>query len=232
MRPATGSEAEERWPRAVLFDLDGTLADSFPAIHHALASALTAEGLPPRPLEWVRRKVGRGAAALVADAVGDGGDGACVERVRQRYLETYERIPLAATPPLPGAAEALACAWAGTNGRVGVLSNKLASWSARWLEHWGLGRFVAVVSGPDVTGALKPDPAAVTPVLARLGVDAHGALLVGDMAVDAAAGAGVGLRVVLVGAGGEGAEVPSAVARLRDLSELPSWLVHNGRGWR
>lgn len=230
MRPSA-SELEERWPRAVLFDLDGTLADSFPIIQQALAAALSGEGLPPRSLAWVRQHVGRGAEALIRDAVGERADGACVERVRRRYMEAYNHIPLAETPPAPGAAEALAFVWARTEGGVAVVSNKVASWSSRWLAHWGLAGFVAVVSGPDVSGALKPDPAAVTGVLAALGVDAASALLVGDMGVDAATGAAAGSPVVLVGEG-KGADPPGVVGRLESLHDLPLWLVHNGRGWR
>ncbi len=225
--------AGNRWPQAVLFDLDGTLADSFPAIEQALAVALASEGLPPRPLAWVRRHVGRGAAALVQAAVGGVMDEERLEQLRQRYLAAYAAIGAGAAPPMEGARDALEFAAAGTGGRVAVVSNKLASASRIWLAHWDLERFIAVVSGPDVCGALKPDAAAVDGVLDALGVAASEALLVGDMDVDAATGTAVGMPVVLVGASVPAPPQPGSVlATLESVAHLPSWLVHNGVGWR
>lgn len=230
-RPRDAERAAGQWPLAVLFDLDGTLAASFGAITQALAAALEAEGLRPRPLAWVRRHVGRGAAALIRDAV-PGANDECVERIRRRYLEIYAALPLEAAPPFAGAREVLEFAWRGTGGRVAVVSNKMAALSRQWLTHWGLDGFVRVVSGPDAVGALKPDPAAVLPVLAALGVAAADSLLVGDMAVDAATGAAAGLSVILVGASSAGEGDAAVRGRLRSVRELPRWLVHNGRGWQ
>lgn len=223
-----------RRPAAVLFDLDGTLADSFEGIERALNAALREMRLPVRSFEWVRAHVGRGVSELVRDAVGPQAGTAITRKVERRCLEIYARIYPDETRPLPGAADVLAFCARGAGGKVAIVSNKLSSLSLAWVERWGLSRHVALVTGPDTFGARKPAPQAILPVLARLGVAPADALLVGDMEVDAAAGAAVGMPVVGVRQDGTS---PAALRRagmlavLFDLRDLPAWLVGNGPGW-
>lgn len=222
------------WPGAVLFDLDGTLADSFTGIHSALARALVELGLPPRELEWVKRHVGRGARPLLEDALG-GHDCTLLEPLAARFGEIYRATYLELTPPRPGAAQLLALAHANTGGRVAVLSNKLAPLCQHWLAHEGLGEWVGLVAGPDTFGASKPDPAAVQPVLEYLGVSAEAALLVGDMPIDALTAQQAGMEAVLVVGGAAGEEElrqTGALAVLPGLPEVAAWLLEHGRGWR
>ena len=221
-------------PAALLFDLDGTLADSFAAIAHALNLALREARLREHDLAWVRRHVGRGAVELVRDAVGGESD-ALRQRVGSRFREAYEAIFLDETPPLPGTAEALALVAARTGGKVAVISNKYEALSRALLEHWNVAQFVAAVIGPDTFGVRKPDPATVLPVLHGFGVAPGDALLIGDMEVDAATGRAVGVPVL--GVRGE-ATTPEAllgagaVDVIGSVRELPAWLAAHGRGWR
>ncbi len=222
-------------PAALLFDLDGTLADSFAAIAHALNDALREARVSERDLAWVRRHVGRGAVELVRDAVGPDGDDAVRRRVGLRFRAAYEAIFLTETPPLPGASEVLAFAATRTGGKVAVISNKYEALSRGLLEHWGVARSVAVVIGPDTYGVRKPDPATVLPVLRAFAVAPGDALLVGDMEVDAATGKAAGVPVV--GVSGE-ATTPEALRAagmvdvIDSVRDLPAWLAANGRGWR
>jgi phosphoglycolate phosphatase len=231
----SGAATPTRIPAAVLFDLDGTLADSFAGIRLALNSALAEEGIPERNLGWVRIHVGRGALELVRDAVGERAEDGFLAAMTARYLELYRATYLDHTPPLPGAAEALEFAAAGTAGRVAVVSNKDEELSRLWLRHAGFERYVRVVVGPDTYGVRKPDPGALLPVLRGFGVAPAAALVVGDMVVDVAAGAGVGTPVVGVSAEPAAAEAlraAGATAVLGSVGELPAWLVRHGRGWR
>lgn len=223
-----------RRPAAVLFDLDGTLADSFEGIARALNAALREMRLPVRSLAWVRAHVGRGVSALVRDAVGPEAPQALEREVERRCLDVYARIYPDETRPLPGAAGVLEFCAEGTGGKVAIVSNKLSHLSAMWMARWGLSRHVALLAGPDTFGARKPDPRATLPVLAHLGVAPPDALLVGDMEVDAAAGAAVGMPVIGVRQDGTS---PAALRRagmlavLFDLRDLPAWLAGNGAGW-
>ena len=221
------------WPRAVVFELDGTLADSFAAIDAALNLALAECDRPARDLEWTRAHVGRGAVELVRDAVAPAGEEA-MRAVGAAFARHYEAIYREQTPPLPGAAEVLALVAERTGGKVGVVSNKYARLCRGWLDHWDLARFVASVAGPDTTGVRKPDPAALSPVLAALGVAPGEALLVGDMEVDAATGRNAGVAVVLLAGGASAPEAlaaAGALAVLAGLRDLPAWLAAHGRGW-
>ena len=222
-------------PSAVLFDLDGTLADSFAGIRLALNAALAERGVPERDLEWVRRHVGRGALELVRDAAGARVGEAPLVALTARYLALYRATFLERTPAYPDAAAVLAFTAAGTGGRVAVVSNKDEELSRLWLRHTGLERHVAAVVGPDTYGVRKPDPGVLGPVLRGFGVAAGDALLVGDMAVDVAAGAAIGMPVVGVTADPAAAaalRAAGAAAVLDRLGELPGWLVEHGSGWR
>ncbi len=222
------------WPRAVIFDLDGTLADSFTAIGAALNRALVDCGLPERPLAWTRSHVGRGAVELVKGAVGPA-DETLLHAVGSSFAAHYEAIYLEQTPPIAGAGEVLEHVHRGTGGRVAVVSNKYAALCRAWLEHWDLARFVAAVAGPETYGARKPDPAAILPVVAGLGVAPAEVLLVGDMDIDVESGRNVGIPVVAVMGGAsspEALERAGALAVLDELRGLPPWLAANGRGWR
>jgi len=223
-----------RWPAAVLFDLDGTLADSFAAISRALNLALRECGLPGRTSGWTRRHVGHGAAELVRAAVAPAEESS-LRAVGSRFAVHYEAIYLDETRPVAGAAAVLEHVARGTGGRVGVVSNKYAALCRGWLEHWRLARFVATVAGPEESGARKPDPRAIEPALAALAVAPDEALLVGDMDVDVETGRNAGVPVVAVRGGASPSRVlerAAPLAVLDTLRELPGWLARNGKGWR
>jgi phosphoglycolate phosphatase len=222
-------------PAAVLFDLDGTLADSFEGIRYALNAALREEGLPEHDLAWVRAHVGRGAAALVHDAVGDGAGEAVAHRVGARFAQHYRATYLDLTPALPDAGAVLAFVWERTGGKVAVVSNKNEDLTRAWLRHVGLARYVAAVVGPETYGVRKPDPAAVLPVLRAFDIEPSDALLVGDMEVDVATARAVGSPIVAVHADPRAREAllaAGAAAALPAVGGLPAWLEENGSGWR
>lgn len=223
-----------RRPAAILFDMDGTLADSFEGIERALNTSLREVGLPTRDAAWVRRHVGRGMRELVNDAVGPAGTPQILREVGRRCLATYRHIFPEQTAPLPGAGDVLAWCAAGTGGRVAVVSNKLSDLSREWLQRFDLDRHVALVVGPDTFGVRKPDPGAVLPVVSGFGVRPGDALLVGDMEVDAATGRAAGMPVVGVRQDGTrpgSLRAAGMLAVLFDLRDLPAWLAGNGRGW-
>ncbi len=221
-------------PAALLFDLDGTLADSFAGIRHALNAALREAGLPEFDLAWVRTHVGRGAPALVRDAVGAGAEEALVRSVGERFGAHYRASFLDLTPALPGAGEVLAHVASRTGGKVAVISNKYEELSRAWLRHAGLAEHVAAVVGPDTYGVRKPDPGAVMPVLRGFGVSPADALVVGDMDVDAATARAIGAPMVGVQAEEAAARAllaAGAATVLPALGDLPAWLARNGSGW-
>lgn len=225
---------EKLRPAALIFDMDGTLADSFAAITASLNYALTTLGLPPKELAWVKYHVGHGAAQLVRDALGANASDETVHQVGRVFGEHYRATFLEATPPMPGAAEVLAFVWEKTGGKVAVASNKYAYLSQKWLEHWGLSRWVEAVIGPDTTGTRKPDGAFLKAALHALQVAPEDALYVGDMEVDVEAGRAAEVPVVgFAGPSRSPNELWAAGAFfvIEDLRMLPSLLREEGWGW-
>lgn len=221
-----------RWPAAVLFDLDGTLADSFAAIAAALDFVLVGRGFPGRGESWARRHVGRGAAALVHDAVGEAAGRDLERAIEREFFERYRDTFVPATPPMQDALPVVRWAHSLTGGRVGVVSNKAASLSRRWIEHHGFAPWIALVSGPDTSGVRKPGRGAIEPALGELGCSGAGALLVGDMTVDVETGKAVDMPVVAVhGQTSTCAELveAGAAAVLDNLGELPGWVESERR---
>jgi len=204
----------------VVFDLDGTLVDAFPGLTTAANAARAAVGEPPLAPEAVRRMVGGGVERLVALAVG-------AERVAQAlpvFRETYARVCAEQTDALPDARPTLeALSVAGL--KAAVASNKPVEFTERILATLGLRRYLAAVAGPETAGALKPEPAMLRRCLVALGIEAAGALYVGDMPMDVIAGERAAVRVVLVGGGAAPvrelrATGATVLARLYDLVSM------------
>jgi len=183
-------------PRAVVFDLDGTLLDSYAAIHEALSLVLEAFGRPPVTVDETRRMVGHGLESLVARAVGAGNLASGVKIFRERY----EKIGPASSTLLPGADD-LTRRLREAGIPIAIASNKPARFSREILEALGiLGRF-AFVGGPDDGFPPKPAPHMVFMALATMGARGPGSVYVGDMPVDVATARAAQIPVVVLPTG-------------------------------
>lgn len=212
--------------RLWVFDLDGTLIDSLPAIAESLNEVRRAHGLPPRDLECVRRGIGAGARVLLERTTGDGlRAGLDLEELYEELLAAYRRRAAAGSPFFTGAEQFLD--FVARRAKLAVLTNKPREVTRLTLAALGAeSRFVAVMS-PEDAPERKPSPLGLSAILARLRIPPSAAVLVGDAAPDFEAGRGAGVFTVGMthGYGGEGAEraapdvwVPSFAA-LRDLLE-------------
>ena len=203
--------------RGVVFDLDGTLVDSYAAIAESLNHARSGHGLPPLGPDVVRRSVGRGLESLVADLIGPGHVSSGVRMFRERYAEVYADK----TVVLHGVAEALrrlsACALP-----LAVASNKPARFGDPILQAAGLRSYFVTVQGPDRVGSTKPDPAMLRACLTALDVEPAAALYVGDMLLDVETADRADVAVALVEGGSSSRQELIASGRpvLRDLVEL------------
>jgi len=182
--------------RGLVFDLDGTLIDSYDAISESLNHACARLGAPALPTGKVRLMVGRGLEQLVSDVLGEELVTAGVRLFRERYAQVYAK----GTFPLPGAAETLG-SLRRRGYRLAVASNKPARFSKAILAAFDMLSFFESVEGPDTAGVTKPDPAMVRRCLRAMGVDEAEALYVGDMVLDVETAGRAGLPVVLVHGG-------------------------------
>ncbi|HUB91602.1 MAG TPA: HAD-IA family hydrolase [Dyella sp.] len=209
--------------QGVLFDLDGTLLDSAPDLHAALAVYCGEVGVATPSYAAVRTVVSRGSRAILRCAF-DESDEALLERM-PRYLELYHSMmarhtrPFEGIEPLLDTLEASGIAWGIVTNKPGYLTDDLVN-QIGWGE-----RVCAVVSG-DTLPVRKPDPAPVLLACERAGLAPAHCFFVGDDRRDVQAGHDAGLYTVAVQwgylDGGDphawGADV--VVAHPRDLIEL------------
>ena len=140
--------------RAVLFDFDGTLADSFGAITASTNHVRRAYGLPDLPEAEVRRYVGLGLPHLMADLVPN----APTDEAVALYREHHPTVMLAGTRLMPGVADAVADL-ARRGYRLAVCSNKRVEFTRNLVDELGLGPAFAAVLGPeDVGGRAEAGP--------------------------------------------------------------------------
>jgi phosphoglycolate phosphatase len=212
--------------RAVLFDFDGTLIDSYPAITASVNHVRARHGLPPLGLDEARRHVGRGAGFLLRHTV-PGGD---LDADTAAYRQHHPSVLRSGTRLLPGAAEALR-ALHGRGLRLGVCSNKPVAFTRELLDYLGIAPLLDVALGPEDVERPKPAPDMVLSALRRLDVPAAAALYVGDMTVDVQTARAAGVAVWVVPTGSDDLDSlrqarPDRV--LRDLFELAAVLAPPG----
>jgi phosphoglycolate phosphatase len=182
--------------RGLVFDLDGTLIDSYAAIAASLNHARGRFGMAALPEDVVRRKVGRGLEQLVVELIGEEAVDEGVRLFRGRYSEVFADR----THPLPDA-EATLRRLHRRGYRMSVASNKPARFGRAILDRFGMTGLFDSVEGPDTSGAVKPEPAMVNSCLDAMGLDSSSAAYVGDMVLDVETAARAGLPVILVPGG-------------------------------
>ncbi|MEL6234397.1 MAG: phosphoglycolate phosphatase [Pseudomonadota bacterium] len=185
--------------RAVVFDLDGTLVDSAPAIRDVAGQFLAELGADALTLDETHGFIGRGAAAFVDQALAARGlaPGAAERaRLQARFETLYAQAPGAANRPYPGVEAALqALGDAGIP--LGLCTNKPEAPTRAVLAALGWSaRFAALVAG-DSLARRKPDPAPLLHALEQLAVPVEDALYVGDSETDAETARAAGCRFVL-----------------------------------
>ena len=199
----------------VLFDLDGTLIDSAGDLHHAVNSMLAALGREPLSLAQVIGMIGNGVPTLVTRALA-ARPGAPVghDDAMALFNAAYDAAPTALTRPYPGVVETLE-RLATTGRTLAVCTNKHEASARRILADLGLARYFDHLVAGDSLPFRKPDPRVLTETLARLGLAAGDAWMVGDSEVDAATAEAAGVDFVLLTYGYHHGPVEQIPARHR-----------------
>lgn len=179
----------------VMFDLDGTLADSARSIALALNRLREGRGPGPWPVARFGPLISRGAAALVGASLGrsthaDEDDVAA-------FREIYAAIPGSAHDLYPGIAEALT-RLREAGALLGVCTNKLQRLSDKLLAESGIASHFEAVVGGDVAQRAKPHPAHLRQTLAAMRCEGQPFTFVGDSSVDADAAEAAGARFLWV----------------------------------
>jgi 2-phosphoglycolate phosphatase len=214
-------------PRAVLFDLDGTLIDSAPDLAGA-ANALRAEhGLEPLPYEQLRPMVGAGARGMVGVAFGVAPGDEGFEPLRDAFLARYEEAMLVRTKvfdeveALLAGLESAGIAW-------GIVTNKATRFAVPVAQGVGLMPRAGTLICGDTTPHSKPHPEPLREAARRLGREPAECLYVGDDLRDVQAGHAAGMGTVIAAWGylGHGEPIQSwgADAIVENPLSLLKWL--------
>lgn len=184
-----------RFPKAVLFDLDGTLLDSAPDMLAAVNSMRATRGVDAMTLEALRPHVSKGARAMVAAAFPDI-DAQEREGWIPEFLGCYRRELGLHGVPFPGIEPALEAIEA-AGSRWGIVTNKPEALAVALMPLLGWEERCAVLIGGDSLSARKPDPLPLRVAAERLGVDIADCVYVGDDERDIAAARAAGMHSIV-----------------------------------
>lgn len=183
--------------KAVLFDLDGTLADTARDLGAALNRLLAEEGLPPQPYTAVRPIASHGARGLVSLGFGIDKSHPRFEEYRLRFLDLYEHS-FADETVLFDDINALLREIDARGLKWGIVTNKPMRFTDRLVPALPFAVPPAVVVSGDTVGVAKPDPAPMLHAAQQIDTAPEHCLYVGDAERDIQAGRAVGMKTVLV----------------------------------
>jgi len=194
--------------QAIIYDLDGTLVDSFKDIATAANCGLASCGKEPLTLEEWISLVGFGIRNLFRWALAGGKDedgnpigpepeDEMIDKAITAMRAYYAEHPVVYSKPYPSVMEVLA-EFAALGIKQGVLSNKPDDLAKQTVEKLDLDKNLEIVLGDTPDFPPKPDPTSLKHLLERFGVDGDSALMVGDADADFCTARGAGIPICLV----------------------------------
>lgn len=180
-------------PRAVLFDWDNTLVDTWPVIHDSMNATLVAMGEAPWSMEQTRERVRRALREAFPDLFGDRW-----EEARDVFYGRFRAIHLERLAVQPGA-EAMLAAIGKRGAYLGVVSNKMGDHLRREADHLGWSKYFGQIIGATDAEKDKPAVETVHMALAGSGIEpGPDVWFVGDTGIDLECGHNAGCLKVLV----------------------------------
>jgi phosphoglycolate phosphatase len=184
----------------IVYDLDGTLADTAEDLVATLNHLLGREGLAPLPVESAGSLLGAGARALIVRgfaAAGRSLDPQEIEALFADYLTYYSAHIADRTRLYPGVEEALTV-FARAGWRQAVCTNKIESLAKLLITKLGIAERFAFICGQDTFGIAKPDPRPLLETIAASGGSGKRAIMVGDSETDIKTARAAGTPVIAV----------------------------------
>jgi len=217
MQPTkTDSNRPNSFPYSVvLFDFDGTLADSYPAITASVNHTRERFQMAPLETDEVKRFVGRGPQHLLGNTV----PGVPVDQAYQIYKDHHPTVLSTGTVLLPGT-------WAvleylhGNRVKQGICSNKPRMFTEQLVDFLKVAPFFQLILGPEDVKNRKPAPDMLVEAIRRAEVSREEVLYIGDMSVDIQTGRGAGVQVWAVTTGSETSDEVAAAKPDRLFSSM------------
>ena len=194
-------------PRAVLFDLDGTLADTAPDLANAVNKMRQDRGLSLTPYELLRPMASAGARGLIGVAFGIQPGDADFEPMRTEFLANYE-AQIADQTVLFEDVVALLAKIESNDQHWGIVTNKPLRYTDALLPLIGLAHAACSISG-DTTPHAKPHPEPLFEAARRLQLAPEQCWYVGDDLRDIQAGKAAGMPTIAAGWGYCGMSEPA-----------------------
>lgn len=182
--------------RSVLFDLDGTLADTAPDLAHALNKVREECGLKPLPLNIVRYEVSNGATALTRLGFNIDSDHPDFEKRRLRLLDIYRQNIAVQTSLFEGMHDVLntleksGIVW-------GIVTNKPARFTEPLVKALNLSHRAACIVSGDTLEKKKPNPEPILHACKIVGCKPQETVYVGDASRDIEAGLRAGTKTLV-----------------------------------
>ncbi|HEY0338605.1 MAG TPA: phosphoglycolate phosphatase [Burkholderiales bacterium] len=183
--------------KAVLFDLDGTFADTAPDLAHAINIMRASRGLPPLPADATRPVTSHGARGLLGVGFGMTPDHADYAAMREEFLGLYEANLCRETRLFPGmeklleGIEARALTW-------GIVTNKAERFAKPLMHLLKIRERCGCIVGGDTTSRMKPHPEPLFAACRLIGAEPRFCAYVGDDRRDVEAARAAGMRSIAV----------------------------------
>jgi phosphoglycolate phosphatase len=180
----------------VLFDLDGTFADTAPDLAYALNRMREARGLAPLPLAATRPVTSLGARGLLQAGFGIAPEHPDYRAMREEFLAIYERSIDRESRLFPGMS-ALLETMESRGLRWGIVTNKAERLARLLLGSLEMATRACCIIGGDSTAYLKPHPEPLLAACRALGEEPRACVYVGDDRRDVEAGHAAGMKVAV-----------------------------------
>lgn len=182
--------------KAVLFDLDGTFADTAPDMARALNHVRAAQGQPALPLSQVRPHVSNGARGMIGVGFGIAPAHSEFDALRDAFLSFYEQNVCVETRIFPGTMklveelERRSIAW-------GIVTNKATRFTLPLLRLLEIDQRAGCIVCGDTVARAKPHPDPLLHAMKLLGVAPPQGLYIGDAERDVQAASAAGMRAIV-----------------------------------
>lgn len=199
--------------KLVIFDLDGTLVNAYPAVARSVNYTLNSLGFAPRSNTEIKRSVGSGDRNLMVHFVGEKLADRAIAIYRPHHTKALE--VKGSVKLLPGALGILKFL-KGKGYKLAIASNRPTKFTRIILKVLGVLPFFDVVLCADRAVRPKPYPDILWAIARRLGLGPQEVLYVGDMTIDVNCANRAGVRMVAVATGS---------SSKKELKDLKPWCI-------
>lgn len=179
--------------KLVIFDLDGTLMDAYPAVEQSVNYTLKKLGYPKRDYDTIRRSVGWGDSRLLRGFIGD----VNLVKALAIYRTHHARALRTGTRLLPGAKKVLKQLKV-KGYLLAIASNRPTKFSLIALKYLKIKKYFDYILCADKVKKGKPSPILLRQIVKKFSLKPREAIYVGDMGIDIIAGKRAGIKTIAV----------------------------------